>query len=104
MGTIMGAIISVLLLIVAVWIAVFGGVGALFARSRGGSAPMGLAWGAALGPIGWLAIAWFTRERGSAGDRVAAEPSQLPPASYGAPQPNDPSGGSAEQRWDPWNQ
>jgi hypothetical protein len=54
-------VIGVVLLVVAVWIAIFGGVGALLSRSRGGSSIAGLAWGTALGPIGWLATLWLTR-------------------------------------------
>jgi hypothetical protein len=52
---------SILVLFVFVWIAIFGGLGALLSRSRGGSAVSGLAWGVLLGPIGWAVICVRTR-------------------------------------------
>ena len=101
MGTIFGAVISILLLIVVVWVSIFGGIGALFARSRGGSAPMGLAWGTALGPIGWLVIAWVTRSATSTSDY---EPNPQPgPPPQVARESSESEAGAAGGRWDPWN-
>jgi len=59
---IVNVLIGIVVLIVAVWIAIFGGVGALLARARGGSGMAGLTWGMLLGPIGWLVIYWITRK------------------------------------------
>jgi len=102
MGTIMGTLISVVLLIVAVWVAIFGGVGALLARSRGGSGPMGLAWGTALGPVGWLVIAWVTRADGPEG--LAPADSSSPPVAEIGRAPSERNVDSAERRWDAWNE
>jgi hypothetical protein len=51
----------VLVLIVFVWVAIFGGVGALLARSREVSTVTGLALGVVLGPFGWAITWWVTR-------------------------------------------
>src|SRR3712207_4747604 len=48
-------------LFVIVWVAIFGGLGALLARARGGSAVSGLTLGATLGPLGWVIVLWRTR-------------------------------------------
>jgi len=56
MASILGTLLSVLLLIVLVGVVIFGGIGALLARQRGGSAGIGFGWGALLGPIGWIVI------------------------------------------------
>lgn len=95
METALGVFVSILLLIVATWIAIFGGIGALLSRSRGGSVPAGLAWGTGLGPLGWLAILWTTRK-----DRIAPEealPLTEPNSTKPAPRP------AAADQWDPWN-
>jgi hypothetical protein len=94
--TVLGLIISVLLLLVITWIGIFGGIGALLSRKRGGSAPAGLAWGTVLGPVGWLVIIWTTREGESA---LIAE--QQAPSSY---QPLSTTSSAAPERWDPWNE
>ncbi len=60
--TVLNVVFSIFLLIVLSWVAVFGGVGGLLARTRGGSAAAGIAWGTLLGPFGWLGIVWTTRE------------------------------------------
>lgn len=60
---ILNVVIGIVVLIVAVWIAIFGGIGALLSKSRGSSGAGGLAWGALLGPFGWAAILWVTRGR-----------------------------------------
>ena len=62
-GDVIGAMFLIVVLIVATWVAIFGGVGAMLARSYGRSAVVGLAWGTVLGPIGWL-IVWLTNVRG----------------------------------------
>lgn len=81
-----GVLAEVLLLFVLVWILVFGGIGALLARSRGGSWATGLAWGAFLGPFGWAIVAVTTRGGrvidaaavfGDESDRYRAEPEPL---------------------------
>lgn len=74
MSSIVSAAFWMLFLMVVAWVAIFGGVGALLARSRGGSAVAGLAWGVLLGPVGWIAIWWTTREP------AAADPSTPAPA------------------------
>jgi len=56
-------VLSILLLFVATWVAIFGGVGMVLSTSRGGAALTGLAWGVTLGACGWLAIVWRTRTR-----------------------------------------
>lgn len=56
MSTALGIVAAVLLLFVGVWVAVFGGVGALLAPRRGRSAVNGFLWGALLGPIGWAVV------------------------------------------------
>lgn len=61
MHTVVNVLLGILGLIVVVWVVIFGGVGALLARARRGSAAAGFAWGALLGPIGWAAILWTTR-------------------------------------------
>lgn len=61
METALSVFIVIIVMIVAVWIAIFGGVGALLSRSRGSSGVAGFAWGTLLGPFGWLAIFWVTR-------------------------------------------
>lgn len=61
METALSLVMGVTVLIVSVWIAIFGGIGALLCRARGGSSAVGFAWGTLLGPIGWLVIGWLTR-------------------------------------------
>lgn len=56
MSTIIGALVTILLLVVAVWLAVFGGVGMLLAPRRGRTRVSGFLWGALLGPIGWAVL------------------------------------------------
>ena len=76
----------IFLLFLLAWVAIFGGVGALLAASRGSSAAAGLAWGVLLGPLGWLAIWWTTRETDPPPPaEPVAEPSLV--ASGGALQP-----------------
>ena len=71
---ILNVVIGIIVLIVAVWIAIFGGIGALLARSRGGSGTVGLAWGALLGPIGWLIVLWVTRRSARPAAEAIATP------------------------------
>jgi hypothetical protein len=100
--TVVGVFVSILLLIVVTWIAIFGGIGALLSRSRGGSTPAGLAWGMGLGPIGWLAILWTTRPAD-----IPAEldlPLIPSPPSGPAAQTLTPDRPGAPDRWDPWNE
>lgn len=61
MGSVLNFMVLVVLTVVLVWVVVFGGVGALLAGSRGGSYGLGFAWGALLGPIGWVVILYITR-------------------------------------------
>lgn len=91
--TLLGAFVSVMLLIVISWIAIFGGVGALLSRSRGGTVPAGLAWGTGLGPLGWVAIYMTTKPS------PLAPPEQTLPASYFSEPPPAPV---APDRWNPW--
>jgi len=100
--TVLGLIVSVLLLLVAAWIAIFGGIGALLSRNRGGSTPAGLAWGTGLGPIGWLVIIWTTREGESLpiSEQQISSSSYLPLSTNSSPAPTSP----APERWDPWNE
>jgi len=91
--TVLGAFVSILLLIVMSWIAIFGGIGALLSRSRGGTVPAGLAWGSGLGPFGWVAIYMTTRTT----PLVPTE--QSLPASYFSDPPPAPA---APDRWNPW--
>jgi hypothetical protein len=95
-NTVVGIFVSVLVLVVLVWIAIFGGVGALLSRARGGSVPAGLAWGATLGPLGWLAVYWTTRTM------VGTELELALPISPPAPDPV-PAAPSRPERWDAWN-
>lgn len=64
-----GVALQVFLLLVTVWAAIFGGIGALLARQRGGSAAMGFGWGFLLGPLGW-AVVWFTTRAPSTAPRA----------------------------------
>jgi len=67
-STAIGILVTILVLFVAVWLAVFGGVGALLAPRRGRTRTSGFLWGALLGPIGWIVLlirpSSFTRELG----------------------------------------
>jgi hypothetical protein len=95
MQTVIGVFVSVVLLIVVTWIAIFGGIGALLSRARDHSLSTGFAWGAGLGPVGWLVILWVTRERRVTDDvqqTVSVEPSGIATGSSSAP-----------EQWDPWN-
>lgn len=56
MSTAIGILATILLLFVAVWLVVFGGVGALLAPHRGRTRVSGFLWGALLGPIGWVVL------------------------------------------------
>lgn len=56
MSTTLSVLAVVLLLIVAVWVAVFGGIGSILAPRRGRTAVSGFLWGALLGPIGWAVV------------------------------------------------
>jgi hypothetical protein len=92
---VLGVFVGVLLLVVLAWMAIFGGVGAVLSRSRGGSVPAGLAWGAALGPFGWLAVLWVTR--------APEAPSSRPGADSAPRYLGELSPAAAKERWDPWN-
>lgn len=92
--TVLGIFISVLLLIVVAWIAIFGGIGSLLSHSRGGSASAGVAWGTVLGPVGWLVILWTTRGGATGLNEEAVPASYAPLSTPRAPVP---------KRWDPWN-
>lgn len=95
MDALVGIFVSIVLLIVMTWVAIFGGIGALLSHSRGGSAQAGLAWGAGLGPVGWLTILWTTRTRRAKpepGPAFSARPSNVSTAHSVPP-----------KRWDPWN-
>jgi hypothetical protein len=93
--TVIGVLVSVLVLVVFTWVAIFGGVGALLSRARGGSTVSGLAWGIVLGPIGWLVTIWTTRG-GSGAIEVPAPTVLAKPTSQPGPRP-------ASDQWDPWN-
>lgn len=64
MGDVLNVLFGIVVLFVAVWVVIFGGLGALLSRSRGGNILTGFTWGTALGPIGW-GIVWL-RTRGGA--------------------------------------
>jgi hypothetical protein len=79
----MDAVINVaagaLVMFVFVWVLIFGGIGALLSNARDGSSLVGMAWGTALGPIGWAAILWRTRAvaPGHLPDLAPAQPALL---------------------------
>lgn len=73
MSTVVDIFVSILVLFVFAWVAIFGGIGALLARSREGSGVAGLTWGVLLGPIGWVGIWWTTRS-GAPPDAPQGEP------------------------------
>jgi len=101
--TVLELIVSVLLLLIATWIAIFGGIGALLSRNRGGSTPAGLAWGTGLGPLGWLVIIWTMREGESlpiSEQQISPSSSYLPLSTNSSPASSSP----APERWDPWNE
>lgn len=50
-------------LVIIVWVAIFGTAGALIARLRDGSALVGFLWGALLGPIGLILAFFFSKPR-----------------------------------------
>jgi hypothetical protein len=60
-GAVVDVVVSVVALFVIVWVAIFGGLGAVLAWARDGSPGAGLVWGAMLGPIGWAIVLWRTR-------------------------------------------
>jgi hypothetical protein len=93
--TALGILVSVLLLIVLTWVLIFGGIGALLSRSRGGTVPAGIAWGVGLGPFGWLAILWLTREISA----PARSEEKFSPTHTS----NPPETPLVPERWDPWN-
>lgn len=59
--TVLNLVLSIFLLIIVTWMVIFGAIGGLLARARGGTVAAGVAWGVVLGPVGWLAIVWSTR-------------------------------------------
>ena len=65
MQTALGILFLIAFLIVVTWIAIFGCIGALLARARGGAAGMGFACGMFLGPVGW-ALIWVVTRRQAA--------------------------------------
>lgn len=85
MSTVVNTLLGFLVLVVATWIAIFGATGALLARARDGSPWEGFAWGALLGPLGWLAVYLSTRRSrrigsvtvGDGGDGVAEREATL---------------------------
>lgn len=67
-------LLTVSLLLVLPWIAIFGGSCAVWSHVRGGSAVIGFFWGACLGPFGWLATFLTTRQQ------APARPERVPAA------------------------
>jgi hypothetical protein len=61
MGAVVDVVVSIIALFVVAWVVIFGGLGAVLSRTRGGSAGAGLICGAVLGPIGWGIVLWRTR-------------------------------------------
>lgn len=68
MGDVLNVLLGVVLLFVGVWVVIFGGIGGLLARTRGGSVVTGFAWGTLLGPMGW-GIVWLRTRGGERLDR-----------------------------------
>jgi hypothetical protein len=69
-GDLLMILAATLALLVGSWVVIFGGIGCLLSRTRGGSCFSGLAWGVLTGPFGWLVIAWRTRSRSPRQDSV----------------------------------
>jgi len=61
MDTVIDVITKILVVVVLGWVLIFGGLGAVLAKQRGGSSVLGGAWGALLGPIGWIVVYFTTR-------------------------------------------
>lgn len=82
--TVLNLVFGIFLLFVVTWMAIFGGVGGLLARARGGAVAAGIAWGIVLGPFGWLGIVWTTRRsaREVRLSDLAAEPELASGASW----------------------
>lgn len=66
----MGSIAEVLLLLVVVSVAFWGGLGAAVSSERGGGWRRGLLWGAVLGPWGIGVVLWLTRRSRRSGLRT----------------------------------
>lgn len=56
MRTIISIFASILILVVFVWVAVFGGIGTLLAPRRGRTRIRGFLLGVLLGPVGWIML------------------------------------------------
>jgi hypothetical protein len=82
MSYVVHTLVAFVLLFVVVWLSVFGGFGAALARSRGSSTGHGFAWGATLGPAGWMAIWWRTRDE-TPREIPEAAPAEAAPAMRG---------------------
>lgn len=63
MRTAVGVLFTTVVMIVAVWILVFGSSSAVIARRRGSSPASAFRWGSLAGPIAWAWIFWTTREK-----------------------------------------
>ena len=61
MTEVASAVLEVILVAITVWVGVFGSLGAILARKRGGSMQRGLLLGALFGPFGWIVIWVETR-------------------------------------------
>lgn len=55
-------VLGILGLVFLTWVVIFGGLGLLLARSRGGNPVIGLVLGVLAGPIGWGIVMFLTRE------------------------------------------
>lgn len=60
MTEVLDFLLTVVLLIFCAYVLIFGGIGALLARHRGGSAAMGFVVGL-IPVLGWLVVLWLTR-------------------------------------------
>ncbi len=84
MSFLVHTLMALILFFAVVWLAVFGGFGAVLAHARGGIPSHGFALGALLGPVGWGTIFWRTRRSGGRGATVSQEAPAQPAATDGS--------------------
>lgn len=102
MNHVLHAALDFLIFAASVWIAVFGGIGAIYAAKRGASPITGMALGALLGPVGWgivrfrtrkpgLTRKWFHRLTGGAASPATTTKPTIAPAPTRTPRPSVPT-------------